>query len=111
METSYTIYRPDGTQERRAVDWPEEPSYAAIRDLVQPLVGNPMEHVNVLHQGVRADMFVDEMGHMRIHPGERNEDATTIYRANWLRQHPGTDPESLPWIVGTAVVFDRIIWT
>jgi hypothetical protein len=53
-------------------------------------------------------MFVDEDGHGRERP--RNEAATTIYRANWLRQHPGVDPETLPWIAGPAVLFDRRVW-
>lgn len=34
-----------------------------------------------------------------------------VDRANWLDQFPNEDPESLPAIAGTAIVFDRIVWT
>ena len=37
----------------------------------------PLEHVTVLHDGKRADMFVDEMGHVRMDgPKTRNDVAT-----------------------------------
>jgi hypothetical protein len=56
------------------------------------------------------DMFVDEIGHVRDGgPKPRNDAATAIYRANWLRAEGG-DPETLPWIAGIAIVFDRRIW-
>lgn len=40
------------------------------------------ERVNVLYQGVSADMFVDERGHAKKLP--RNDAATLIY---WTNQH------------------------
>ena len=71
----------------------------------------PLEHVTVLHDGKRADMFVDEMGHVRMDgPKPRNDVATGLYRANWMAQHRGQDPEDLPFIAGNAVLFDRIVW-
>jgi hypothetical protein len=66
------------------------------------------EHVSVLFKGAPADMFVDETGVLKGLP--RNEAATAIYRANWLKQHPEQDPEALPHIAGTAVVTGRRIW-
>ena len=111
MKTGYTIYRPDGTEEHCEVDWPEDVSLAQIKALVEPIVGAPMEHVTVFPDGDHRDMFVDEMGHMRHEPAVRNHKATDIYRARWLKTHPDTHPEDLPWIAGTAVVFDRTIWT
>jgi hypothetical protein len=121
MITGYTIYRPDGSEEHREVDWPRNPGYELIRNLVEPIVEGPMEHVAVLDPAKvrrrrvdpaldRRDMFVDEIGHVRKDPRPRNEAATRIYRANWLRAHPGTDPETLPSIAGTAVLFHRIVW-
>ena len=68
-----------------------------------------MEHVAVLYQDRPADMFVDEIGAIKSLP--RNEAATAIYRANWLKQHPRTDPESLDAIYGPAVLFHRIVWS
>lgn len=117
----YTIYRPDGTEERGEVEWPESPGLKLIHHLIDPIVGGDAEHVLVLDPAKvgqyevdpvadRRDLFVDEAGHMREPPSPRNENATAIYRANWLRGHPGTDPETLPFIAGVAVLFDQIVW-
>ena len=62
----------------------------------------------VLHEGRPTDMCVGEdsayIGNIR------NDDATKIYRANWMSQHPKTDPESLPAVYGPAVLVDRRVW-
>lgn len=118
VTTTYTVYRADGAVERGEVGWPESPSFNEIAALVEPIVGGDLEHVTVLDPASaeaaevsRADyrdMFVDELGHMRADP-TRNQAATAIYRANWLRANGG-DPEDLPWIAGDAVLFDRVIW-
>jgi hypothetical protein len=111
MKTTIKIFRPDGTVEERDVSdtMTAEPGYSALRDLITPLLdGRNMEHVSVLHDGQRADMFVDEEGHLLGLP--RNEAATTIYRNNWLTQHPDVDPETIPFIVGPAVLFSRRVW-
>lgn len=117
MRTTYTILHVDGTTQRGEIDWPEHPTLDQIKILVEPIVGSPMEHVRVLDpdsvlreddEPGYLDMFVDEHGHERIKP--RNEAATAFYRANWLH-HEGGDPDDLPWIAGTAVVFDRIVWS
>lgn len=117
MKTEYTIFRVgDGAVERGEVDWPREPGYHKIRDLVEPILGDgePMEHVSVLWQGKRADMFVSKYGHMALDsrpPLPRNDRATDIYRTKWMTQHPDGDPESLLTITGTAILFHRIVWT
>lgn len=110
MKTGMKIFHPDGTVDEQSVELPENPGYTHLRDLLTPLLkGGYLEHITVLHDGKRADMFVDEDGHQKRLP--RNEAGTTIYRNNWLTQHPGTEPESIPYIVGTAVLFDRIVWS
>lgn len=107
MKTTYKIFRPGKEPELCSVDWPEEPGYTRIAALIDPLVGGNLEHVSVLYEGRRADMFVDEMGH--VHGlSEHNEIATKIYRNNAVSR--GAKPDSLPTIVGTAVLFDRLIW-
>jgi hypothetical protein len=110
MTTKYQIIRTDGTMTNEIIDWPREPGYDAIAELIRPLIGGAhLEHVSVLHNGGRRDMFVDENGHAKNLPF--NEKATAIYRHNWLTQRPKTDPASLAWIVGTAILFpDQIIW-
>lgn len=40
----------------------------------------------------------------------RNDEATTIYRAAYMAQHPDHDPEGLPYIAGTAVLFRDRVW-
>jgi hypothetical protein len=107
--TTYHILAIDGSRTTHIVEWPRDPGYRAIQTLIEPiLAGGNLEHVAVLHEGQRRDMFVDEDGHSKRLP--RNEAATRIYRTNWLTQHPGVDPEELPCIVGPAVLFDRIVW-
>ena len=121
MIDGYTIYRATGAVERGEIDWREHPSLADIKALVEPIVGGPIEHVQVLDPAkVEAaeverddyrDLFVDELGHVRESgPKPRNHAATAIYRANWLRANGG-DAEDLPWIAGDAVLFDRIVWS
>lgn len=117
METTYTVYRTDGTMSCGEVDWPENPSLRQIEAVVEPLIGGELEHVRVLDPAkVEADeigrddyrdLFVDEMGHQKSK--SRNDRATVIYRANWLRAEGG-EAEELPWIAGDAVLFDRVIW-
>ena len=117
MKTEYTIFRVgDAAVERGEVDWPRRAGYHKIKGLVEPILGDgePLEHVTVLWQGKRADMFVSELGHMALTdrgPLPRNDRATDIYRTNWMTQHPDQDPESLPTIAGTAILFHRIVWT
>lgn len=110
VATQYTIIHPDGREDERLEHMPEDPGYHRLRTVIEPHTGEPMEHVTVLYKGKRADMFVNEMGHLTEPPLPLNPKATAIYRNNWLTQHPGTDPNSLPTIVGVALLFHRIVW-
>ena len=112
MMTGALILHADGTRLKCVVDLSDQPRYAEIRAAIRALLvlGKAYpEHVTVLHEGKRADMFVQEDGHGEGLP--RNEAATAIYRAAWLQEHPSHDPETLPWIAGPAVIFDRIVWS
>lgn len=92
-----------------SVEWPNEPGFDAINKMVQPLIGGGhIEHVSVLHDGERRDMFVDEEGRVKGMP--RNDRATAIYRTAWLSRNPGGDAEALPHIAGPAVLFTRRCW-
>ena len=106
MITRYTVYHVDGTEVSGEVDWPKSPGFTRINELVRPLIGcENIEHVAVLHNGRRHDMFVDEMG--QIINLQYNSKASIIYQANGKAMgRPHTTP-----IVGTAVLFDRVIWT
>ena len=110
MKTLLTIYSPDGTVETAEHDMDECPGLDALRAVLRPIFGGAYtEHVAVLHEGRRADMFVDEAFHAKGLP--RNAAATAIYQANWMEQHPDDDPEDLPWIAGDAVLFGRPVWS
>jgi hypothetical protein len=109
MPTTFTILHADGSSETRSAELAAEPGFDALDQLLRPLLdGGDLEHVNVFHDGRYTDMFVDEIGMLKGLP--RNEAATAIYRNNTLVHVPGTNPESLPAIYGTAVLFNRKVW-
>lgn len=121
MKTRILIMRPDQPHETRAVELPggdqwAEKSYQALKQIIEPITGYPLEHVTVLADfegGVkfkRMDMFVNEMGHLKDPPLPRNEAATVIYRRNALMNQGYSNSEELPWIAGPAVLFEHIVW-
>jgi hypothetical protein len=122
MKTRILIMRPDQPHETRDVELPgdgdrwSEKTYQALKQIVEPIIGRPLEHVTVLadfsggFDFKRADMFVNENGHLENPPMQRNEAATKIYRRNALLNQGYTNPEELPWIAGPAVLFEHIVW-
>jgi hypothetical protein len=115
IPTKYVAYKADGKVYDGTAEMAEQPTYNEINALVRPLISTMLtthdyiEHVTVLHEGERRDMFVDEQGEAKNLP--RNEAATTVYRNNWLTAHPKADPESIPYVYGDAVLFtSRQIW-
>jgi len=129
MKTRMLIIPPLGQPTITGLDLPPEPDFKAIVRLVTPILfdnlnpkamafGVSLERVRVLADfegGVNyqpTDMIVDEDFREKRLP--RNEYATTIYRrATMLGRTPvrtPSDPEMLPDILGTAVLFDRRVW-
>jgi hypothetical protein len=111
MLTEYLIYRPGATEpEKCEVDWPEAPKYEPLKALIEPLIGGGLEHVAVLFQGKRADMFVHEYGAgaFGMKPLPVNAAATAIYHA--ASKAVGHDVTRAPRIYGVAVVFRRRVW-
>lgn len=81
-----------------------------IRTMLKVRLEDDPEHVTVLYEGNRRDMFVGAESAIN---GKhiRNVRATEIYRNNWLTHHPGTDPESMPAVSGPAILFPNdIVW-
>lgn len=70
----------------------------------QHLGGGRAQRIEVLDGGDFKEMYVDDIIHLKDLP--RNERATALYRADYLADNPLVDPESLPYIAGTAVLFD-----
>jgi hypothetical protein len=111
IPTKYQVISETGTYVEHEVLMDKKPLYNDLRGLVEPhLGGSRLMHVRVLCPliGEWTDMFVDEMGALRRLP--RNEKATSIYRNGFLAKRPDDDPETLPYIAGTAVVFLRPVW-
>lgn len=112
MKTEILIMIPNQPVERREVE--VAATYFRLAELLEPIVGGGIEHVTVLadfnggEDFKRADMFVNEVG--MLLDCIRNEEATAIYRRNALMHHGVTDPESLPYIAGPAVLFRDIVW-
>lgn len=111
--TGFMILHPEGWQERRTAPLADEPGFAALDALIRPLIGGgDIEHVWVRTDGEegpdRTSMFVDDCGHLK--GLRRNQAATLLYRRAHMARHPSTDPETLPCIVGVAVLFDRRVW-
>lgn len=109
MQTEYTIYRPDGTEELRSVEMRQDPGYDILAKLIKPIVGGDFERVAIRHEGlsIYTDMFVNDVGALIGLP--RNEKATTFYHANM--RHGGVLPTANdPQIYGAAVVFHRPVW-
>lgn len=108
MMTAYTVFHADGSVERLSADLPRRPGYKRLDPIIMAHIAAPFERVAVWHEDQALDMFVDETGQLKRLP--HNAAATAIYRANTLRQRPETNPESLPTIVGVAVLFHRPVW-
>ena len=85
--------------------------FDCIHALVVPLLdGEDFEHVTVLSDGAYTDMFVSETGTMQTDkhgPLPLNDNATAVYRNNWLTHNPVSRAEDLPAIHGPAVLFHR----
>lgn len=116
VKTKMLIMRPEAPNHKMEIELVKFPSYDTLKTLLTPIIGcKHIEHVSVLadFEGAtafrRADMFVDEDGHAKGLP--LNGNATEIYRRNALIHQGVKDPETLSWIAGTAVLFDRIVWT
>ena len=110
INTTMHVLPPIGSMRTIMVQMRPEPDLNELRKYIEPhLDGEQLEHVTVLWDGKRTDMFVGECSAIN---GRmiRNVRATEIYRNGTLTQHPDVDPESLPAISGPAVLFDRRVW-
>lgn len=117
LDQPFIVYWPDGRRMMDACQLPEvlAPNFLKrLHEVVDPFTGRPFEHVNVFHDfdgdgDLRyRDMFVNEHGLELGLP--LNRAATEIYRHNVLHHKPGTAPETMPYIVGTALLFRNKIW-
>ncbi len=111
IPTKYRVITEAGSFADHELLMDKKPVYDDLRNLVEPhLRGARLMHVRVLCPllGEWTDMFVDEMGALKRLP--RNDAATKIFRNGFMSKRPDDDPEKLPYIAGTAVVFLRPVW-
>lgn len=115
--TKVKLIAVDGVETIEEFELEEAPKYEKLKRIIEPHIGDWFERVAVwdnFGEGKMRglDMFVDENGHLKRLP--RNEKATRIYRA--ANQHgvtgqpPARDAETIPFIVGPAVLFNRRVW-
>jgi hypothetical protein len=71
------------------------------------LCGQIFCRLQVLHNDQLVDMFADSLADAVL---PRNERATAILRSSSLTQRPDLDPARLPFVAGTAVLFDEPVW-
>ena len=119
IETHYRVYHAPGGVTAGIAQLPKHPSLRQLHAVIDPLLDHgELEHVTVLAdftgKGVLRvlDMFVDEDG---MKKGlQRNEAATEHYRRACLMGRTPvpvpSDPETLDYVVGNAVLFDRKVW-
>lgn len=105
IKTKYWVYRVGQPVTEGDVEFER---FAELKPLINGLVEGRLEHVAVLFEGRRADMFVEEYSASSNPP---NLEATKIYHASSLSRDPGADVSSWPMIHGTAVLFEKIVWT
>lgn len=131
MLTRWKLIRTDGVIKEFENEMSKDPGYELLRSIISPLIERgQLEHVYVWadfeHDGLKQsmtghqldwnfkalDMFVDENGHSQNL--RRNEIATTIYRRATMEgrssRPPPDNPETLDFIVGPVVLFDRRVW-
>ena len=109
---SYRVISPEKPTLRAHAEMSANPTLRELKAAIGPHFGGAeFEHVAILKPNGHsaADMFVNETGIVKGLP--RNDEATRLYRANWLKRHPKDDPESLPYIAGAAVVFEERVWS
>ena len=100
------VYQP-GAHEPEIRDLEKLPQgYDQIKAIVEPILKQRLEHVSVLWQGKRADMFVGDESALDDLPVNRL--ATEIYHAAGKQR--GANMAGAPVIYGPAVVFDQIVW-
>src|SRR5258708_1352178 len=97
IATTFTIIRLDQTletAEKREILLPLKPGYDLLMSTLKAMLpGADPEHVNVFWENKYTDMFVDDVGKLKELP--RNEQATAIYRNNWMVHRQGVEPESM----------------
>ena len=120
MMTTILVMNTDGTRDTKEFSIGQQPEYRELCMILKPYFGTDFEHVSVWAsfkgdgRFMRCDMFVDENMHFKMRQELRNVAATNIYRNATMMGMTGhkvpDDPEELPYILGTAVLFDRRVW-
>jgi len=104
MNVQRCIIHIDGKIEWTTHDLPDVPEYDDVKRVVSPIIPD-FEHVTVLWQDKRTDMFIDELGVVKGLP--INAFATGVYYTASIVAGRQISPNP---ICGPAVLFNERIW-
>jgi hypothetical protein len=113
MNYAYRVFRPNGTMLDGVIEWRHGPSKDEVIGLVKRYMPDfDPEHVAVCWEGASRDMFVIDLADHRIEEAAMplNRYATKLYRNALLIEDPTVMFDSLPTILGDAVIFDQRVW-
>ena len=111
MKTTLEIIPVAGKVTWREIEFEnDQPSYDELRPILDEFFPDlSAEHVSVLCNGKRTDMFVDETGHLKSLP--INIRATAVYwEATMQAEGNKFSPRALTAIVGPAILFHDRVW-
>jgi len=108
------VYQPDGSEDVMQV--PEPENFGDLATMLEAaFIVPPIEHVTVFWafddggEPRYLDAFVCEEGHQLRLP--LNRKATEIYQNNTRVHRPSEyEPATMPYIVGTMVLFEERVW-
>lgn len=105
ISTAFVVIRPEGPIEDATAMLREVPTVLELRAVLDPIIGGCFERISIVDADGPHDMFGHECGAVDGLPV--NPTATRLYRAAHLAANPGIDPDGLPEIFGTVVLFQR----
>lgn len=105
------IYRPgESAPTTQTVPWPN--NYREMNAAFSPMIGGRIEHISVLFEGERMDMFVtfDDPDLPDRDPLLVNEAATQIYHGASIARGDKSDRSKWPKIHGVAIITRQRVW-
>lgn len=112
MRTAFNVLLPTVAPLRRTIDCPRYLTADWIDALCAPYFdGYQPTRLRVRHNDRPCDMFVPQLPEARLGRSitRINPIATSLWRAKLRADQPELDPDSLPAILGAAILFERCV--